>query len=106
MGLLEHLSGALLNNNISEFDNKKTSFGFGFNSNAIKENSSKEYVSNYQINEHELALYQPVRFIRKYANANVITNAIAKTRHLRRSFVLRFLISWKPANPMLRSRKI
>ena len=69
-------------------------FGIGFNSFALKQNelkqdtftpaSAKQYVSDFQINENELALYQPVRFIRKYANANTITNAIAKNPNIER----------------------
>jgi len=92
MGFLEHLSGALQNKNIYTEEKSTTYFGQGFNSKALKQkelrndvyvaNSNKDYVSDFQINEHELALFQPVRFIRKYANEAVISNAIAKNPNI------------------------
>ena len=96
MGFLEHLNGALQNNSNKVSDTRTTNpnFGYGFNSNALKQNelkqdtftpaNAKQYVSDFQINEHELALFQPIRFIRKYANQAVISNAISKNPNIER----------------------
>lgn len=91
MGFIERINSAL-KNGIS--DNSYNDFALNSNSaTAIKaypnkktdnDTSAKEYVSNYQINEHELALVQPVRFIRKYANPKTISDAIAKNPNISR----------------------
>ncbi len=90
MGFLEHLSGAFKTDNKNSINNNATArtyFGNGFNANALKKydlakdsfeaNPSKKFVTEVNPNERDLALMQPVRFIRSYANSKVIDNAIA-----------------------------
>ena len=89
MGFLEHLSGAFKTNSNKSINNeaKRTYFDEGFNATALKkydlakdsfvQNPNKKFVTEINPNERDLALMQPVRFIRAYANKEVIDNAIA-----------------------------
>lgn len=93
MSFAEHLKGVLKNNisSIESCDN----FSKNISDNSANldiypklksanQAQQNEYVSDFQINEYDLALHQPVRFIRKYANANTISNAIAKNPNISR----------------------
>ncbi|MBR3604824.1 MAG: HD domain-containing protein [Candidatus Gastranaerophilales bacterium] len=96
MGFLEHLSGAFKtnNNSINKNATAKTYFGEGFNSNALNkhnltkdsfvQNPNKKFVTEINPNERDLALMQPVRFIRAYANQAVIEKAIATNPNIER----------------------
>ena len=91
MGLLQRIS-AVVNGNFNK-KLKGTSqpyFGQNFNAQALKKHNLSQDVftanpyADTAINEHELALSQPVRFIRKYANNETIQNAMEKNPNIAR----------------------
>lgn len=93
MGFAEHLNSVLKNSFINSESNdnflnnnldNSTSLSIYPKTNHADKMQSGEYVSDFQINEFGLALHQPVRFIRKYANTNTINNAIAKNPNINR----------------------
>ncbi|MBQ4646406.1 MAG: HD domain-containing protein [Candidatus Gastranaerophilales bacterium] len=95
MGFLERLSGVLQNNNTVSKKGSSTPFlGKGFNSQALSKYNlaqdtfvqapDKKYVTDVNISESNLALTQPVRFIRKYVNEETINNALAKNPNIAR----------------------
>lgn len=96
MGFLEHLGGAFKTKNKSINKNKTadTFFSVDRNATALKEydlaknsyvqNPNKKFVTEVNPNERDLALMQPVRFIRAYANKEVVENAIASNPNIER----------------------
>lgn len=94
MGLIERLSGVLQNKNGVSFGNvaTKPNFGKDFNSKALSSHNlaqdtyvqtkNNPYVTDVNANEQNLALTQPVRFIRRYLNEETINNAIAQNPNI------------------------
>lgn len=88
MGLLQRICGVLNNKNGVNFKNTATKpfLGEGFNVQALNSHNlaqdtfvqapDKKYATDSNLNEQNLALTQPVRFIRKYVNEETIKNAI------------------------------
>lgn len=97
MGFLQRLSAAIQNNNkgaINKSSATRPYFGADFNSDALKKhqlqqdtfslNTDSKYVTKVGQSEETLALTQPLIFIGKYANEQVIKNAIAKNPNISR----------------------
>lgn len=96
MGLLERIGGVFHNKKAAEFQNgaSKPFFGEGFNANALNSHNlvqdsfvqspDKKFATQSPSSEQTLALTQPVRFIKKYVNQEIIQNAIAKNPEIKR----------------------
>ena len=91
MGFLERLSGVLQNKKAVSFKSNiatRPFLGNDFNANALSshnlaqdsfvQGTERKFVTDINSNEQNLALNQPVRFIRKYVNKETIKNAIEK----------------------------
>lgn len=89
MGFLERLNGVLQNaNKLGEKKSvsKSIYFGHDFNSQALKKYNlsqdtvtflaDRKYATEVVVPDSELALNQPVRFIKKYVNSKTIENAL------------------------------
>ncbi len=86
MGFLEHLNGAFKNNRVEKSNTQKSFLGLGFNSQALKKynlkqdtfaHSNENLYATEPTSDYNLALIQPVRFIKKYLNDETIQKAIA-----------------------------
>ena len=92
MGLLQRISAVVNSNFRKKSANSATAPNFGqdFNSQALKKYNLAQDVFNpnpyfdSNINDDNLALSQPVRFIRKYANATTLQNALEKNPNIAR----------------------
>lgn len=94
MGLLERLSGVLHSNKAIAKNANATRpyFGKDFNSQALKKYDlandtiafNQKYATEVIMPNDELALNQPIRFIKKYANETTIKNALEKNPNIER----------------------
>jgi len=95
MGLLQRLSAVVQGNKNTSKTNASTPyFGKDFNSQALKKYDLKQdvfapginnpYITEVEINDQNLALNQPVRFIKKYANSETIKQAMEKNPNIAR----------------------
>ena len=96
MGLLERLGGVLNNKNAtaakassatryfgSEF-NSKALDKYNLNKDTVSFGQDKKYATDVIVTNDELAINQPIRFIKKYVNEATIQNAIKKNPNIER----------------------
>ena len=92
MGLLERLNGVLQSNKatVKKADATLPYFGKDFNSQALKKYNlandtiafNQKYATEVIVPNDELALNQPIRFVKKYINNATIKNAIEKNPNI------------------------
>ena len=93
MSFIERLNGVLNSNKTARKSNNQTPFlGEGFNRNALSKHNlaqdsfvqSLNYATPAIFTDKDLALNQPVRFIKKYANEETIKKAMDKNPNIAR----------------------